>query len=232
MKIFNIIFLGILFAASGKKSKKTKDNSSTSTGNVAYDGDAFSLGDPTFFGSGCPSGTVEVVTSSDGDTLTVLFSDYIAVTDEDDNTSRLSCNLGVPIDVEPGFSVGIFKIEYRGYTYIPVDDGYTKFFAEVKINDNHNTLSSLIWISFQYFFAGIKGPQVEKRYEESGDVYIKDDIGAIIYSGCGAKTILRINTSIMAYKPDEDDEDVEIGIDSTDVTVDQEFRYYLTKSTC
>ena len=63
-------------------------------------------------------------------------------------------------------------------------------------------------------------------------MYIKSNIGAIVYSGCGVSTNLRINTSIMAYKPDKDDEDVEIGIDSTDVTVEQEFRYYLTKKKC
>ena len=77
---------------------------------------------------------MKTVTSSDGDSLSVLFSDYIATTDDSNNMRRLSCNLAVPIDVESGYSVGIFKIEYRGYTYIPVDDGYSKFFAEVSNN--------------------------------------------------------------------------------------------------
>ena len=160
---------------------------------------------------------MQTLTSNDGNHLTVLFSEYMAQTSSDRNMERVSCNLAIPIDVEPGYSVGIFKIEYRGYTRFEDDDNdddaYTKFSAE-------------------YFFAGVRGPRIEKKYDTSDDVYIDDEVGAAVFTECGAKTILRVNTSIMAKKDDDDDPDVEIGIDTTDVSVDYEFRYYLTQVQC
>jgi len=131
---------------------------------------------------------------------------------------RVSCNLAIPIDVEPGHSVGIFKIEYRGYTNFKDDD-----------NDNDDTYTEF---SAEYFFAGIRGPRLKQKYYESGDVYIDDEVGAAVFTECGDQTILRVNTAIMAKKGDDDDPDVEIGIDSTDVTIDYEFRYYLRTVKC
>ena len=78
----------------------------------------------------------------------------------------------------------------------------------------------------------MRGPRIEQKYETSDDVYIDDEVGAAVFTECGAQTILRVNTSIMAKKDKDDDPDVEIGIDSTDVSVDYEFRYYLTQVQC
>jgi len=178
----------------------------------------FSLGDPTYLGSGCPKGTVQTITSNDSDQLTVLFSDYIAQTSDDDKMDRVSCNLAIPIDVESGYSVGIFKIEYRGYTNF--------------INDESDDDDTYTEFSVEYFFAGVRGDRLSKKFYESGDVYIDDEVGAAVYTECGDNTILRVNTAIMAKKDDDDDPDVEIGIDSTDVSVDYEFRYYLHTSKC
>ena len=70
----------------------------------------FTFGDTTFFGSGCPEGTVQIIKSSDDQTVSVLFSEYIAETDGSTKRDRLSCNLAVPVDVKPGFSIGIYKV--------------------------------------------------------------------------------------------------------------------------
>jgi len=123
--------------------------------------------------------------------------------------------LAIPVDVKQGYSMGIFKVDYRGYVHVSDNGGNEKATFEA-----------------EYFFAGVKGPKVENQYKTSDDVYIDDEVGAAVFTDCGEKTILRVNTSIMAKKDEDDDPDVEIGIDSTDVSVDYEFRYYLTQVQC
>jgi len=81
----------------------------------------FTFGDTTFFGSGCPEDTVQIIKSSDEQTVSVLFSEYIAETDESSKRDRLSCNLAVPVDVKPGFSIGIYKVDYRGFADVAND---------------------------------------------------------------------------------------------------------------
>lgn len=178
----------------------------------------FSLGEPTMFGSGCPADSVDIISSTDGQTVTVLFSEYSAMTDGDDKSARVACNLAIPVSVIQGFAVGVFTVDYRGYTIIPVDEGsYAEFNAE-------------------YFFAGNAGPITRKRYDSGyvGEVNLTDEVknGAIVYSECGSNTIFRINTSIRAMKSYADNDDVFIEVDSTDTTVQQAFRYHMASRPC
>lgn len=106
---------------------------------------SFKFGTPTFFGSGCPADTVTVVPSTDGQTVSVLFSQFSARTSGADVTrDRKSCNLAVPVDVQSvsvggsiaawlvhrltvyfllwyvcqGVSIGIFRVDYRGNAFV------------------------------------------------------------------------------------------------------------------
>merc|ERR1712157_223240 len=56
------------------------------------------------FGSGCPEGSIDIISSTDGQTVSVI----------------------------QGFAVGVFSVDYRGYAVIPSDDegSYTEFTAE------------------------------------------------------------------------------------------------------
>ena len=178
----------------------------------------FRLGAPTFFGSGCPANSVRVVTASDGQSVSVLFSDYIAGTHSNKKRVRKSCNLAMPVDVQSGVSLGIFRVDYRGYAYVPRQSGsYAKFNVE-------------------YYWAGQRGPVASKTYSPGfdDDVFIshKLGVGAVVWSPCGAATNFRINSGITAYKKQSHHEDAEIAIDSIDTTVERGFRYYLTWRRC
>jgi hypothetical protein len=61
----------------------------------------YTLGKPTFFGSGCPSDTVAVVSSSDAKTISVLFSDFGSKTTSSRMRQYKACSLAVPLDVKP-----------------------------------------------------------------------------------------------------------------------------------
>eukprot|EP01083_Nonionella_stella_P154858 499495_1 len=176
--------------------------------------DIFVLGEPTFYGTGCPEGTVSVTTSTDGDSVSVLFSAYYAETSYEKKRDRKGCSLAVPVDVKQGWSIGIFKVDYRGYAFVPDDD------------------RSKARFSAEYFFAGNRGPRVSKTFKEDEPNFYEEDflgVQAMSWSQCGASTIFRINTSISAQKDDIEDDDVEIGVDSVDTTVYEAWRYHFQK---
>jgi len=160
-----------------------------------------------------------VIPSTDGQSVSVLFSQYAATTSTAVKRDRKSCNLAVPVDVQSGVSIGIFRVDYRGNAYVPEAPGaYAQFDAE-------------------YYFAGQRGPVVQQKYEAGTDedLFISNEIpvGAIVWSPCGASTNLRVNSAITAYKNiARDGDEVQIAIDSVDTTVETGFRYYITKRQC
>ena len=66
------------------------------------------------FGSGCPEGNVNMISSTDGKTVTVLFSNYCAQTTDSRMFDRKSCNIAVPFDIDPNKQIALFQIDYRG----------------------------------------------------------------------------------------------------------------------
>jgi len=176
----------------------------------------FKFGGTNFDGTGCPPDTISLISSSDGSSISVLFSAYTAETTSDVKRDRLSCNLAVTLDVQEGASVGIYRVDYRGFADVPNVTGkeVAKFRAE-------------------YFFAGYKGPVVEETFTSgySNDFFIRSDVTAqtVVYSPCGASTIFRINTSLSAQKDNYEDEgDVFTSIDTIDISQPYGFHYYLT----
>lgn len=174
----------------------------------------FQLDDnPTFFGNGCLGGNVEVILPDFGQeegraTVTVLFSQYMATTLGPITSADMSCSMDLPVHVEPGRSVGIFQIDYRGYAYVPVG-GEARFDTE-------------------YFFAGQPGSQMSRAYGGGGSshdtfdgVFLETDIiEAIAWSECGSTADFRINTSLLASKPTTWSQDVFISLDSKDINTD------------
>merc|ERR1712183_643787 len=71
----------------------------------------------------------------------------------------------------------------------------------------------------EYFFAGNKGETIDKKFTKTQDPFFIDyEVGAVVFSGCGVSTTLRITTSIVANKATSDESEIEIGLDSTEVT--------------
>jgi hypothetical protein len=179
----------------------------------------FTFGTPTFLGSGCPKDTVAIIPASDGQSVSVLFSAYSAVTTADVQRDRKSCNLAVPVDVQSGVSIGIFRVDYRGNVYVPPRNGtFAQFDAE-------------------YYFAGQRGPVIAQKYSPgtASDLFITNEIpvSAIVWSPCGSSTVFRVNSAITASKPTLGASDeVQIAIDSVDTTVQAGFRYYLQTRAC
>jgi len=59
---------------------------------------------------GCPQGTYSVVQTPDGSTLSLLFDEYLL-----EVTGTKICNLEIPLDLPANLSLGVYKVDYRGF---------------------------------------------------------------------------------------------------------------------
>lgn len=164
--------------------------------------DDISLGEPAVAGSGCPAGTVATTLSPDAKQLSILFDQYIVEAGSNNKKmDRKSCNVAIPVHVPQGYSVSIFQIDYRGYTYIP-QGGSGRFNVE-------------------YFFAGSRGPRMAKTFRGGTDQDFtftnKLAARALVWSRCGADVNLRANSSMM-IRTNQAYDDALGSVDSMDIS--------------
>lgn len=133
--------------------------------------------DAKYGGSGCPAGSASVAVSPDGQELSILFDDFIAdATARRARERRKSCNLAIPIQVPPGFQVSVYDFDYRGYV-APRTRGRLRA---------------------EYFFAGQRGPRIQRTIRGEQDYSVRDRIGTLVWSACGDKVNMRVNTALSA----------------------------------
>ncbi len=162
------------------------------------------LGEPSYGGNGCPAGTASVTLSPDQQELSILFDQYIAEAGETTGrqVDRKSCNLTVPVQVPQGYSVAVFRVDYRGFNVISSPSAQTRFSAE-------------------YFWAGARGPVVTRifRGPQIQDFSLTDNIvaSALVWTRCGDSINLRANTSATAIAG-RDFQQTSMFVDSADVS--------------
>ncbi|NRA66253.1 MAG: DUF4360 domain-containing protein [Pseudobacteriovorax sp.] len=69
-------------------------------------------------GPGCPVGTVNAITSIDGEAVTFVYSDFFVEVDETNRRDRTFCELGFRLNVPQGKTVALFSVDHRGYIYM------------------------------------------------------------------------------------------------------------------
>lgn len=173
----------------------------------------FTIGAPIAQGNGCPDGTYDVVLSPDGNELTVLFSSFTAETNETENFNFSNCNIAVPIEVPAGITIGLFGVDYRGMAFIPTDGTGI--------------------ISREYFFAGVRGPQINSAipvYDEFYEFFYPDEVTIPVWTRCGDDVTARSNTTMYVSKPADSPVDAFISMFSEDWTID--ILFHLTWEYC
>lgn len=162
------------------------------------------LGRPAYGGTGCPAGTASVTLSPDQDAISILFDQFVteAGSATGRRVDRKSCNLSVPVRVPQGYSVSVFKTDYRGYNLVPESGAYNRLDTE-------------------YFWAGVRGPRFRKTYSgPTNENYIQSNgiiVNAIVWTPCGASVTLRVNSSIMSQSNPQMDETM-MTVDSADIS--------------
>lgn len=149
---------------------------------TAAHADDIRLGEPAYGGTGCPAGSASVALSPDQKEISILFDSYVVEAGGSKSFDRKNCNIAVPVHVPNGYSVSVFAIDYRGFAGIP--------------NGGRATLA------VDYFLAGQgRGYRTSKTFRGpmAGDYLKSDDLGleAVVWTACGANTILRANTSML-----------------------------------
>lgn len=160
------------------------------------------LGYPGYGGNGCPQGTASVSLSPDNQQLSILFDSYLVQTGGAGPTvDRKSCNLSIPVTVPGGYSYSIMQVDYRGFNSLPRT-------ARSQLN-------------VEYFFAGSRGVRTTKNFVGPvNDMYqTTDRLGAdaVVWSPCGAQTIMRVNTSMTQFGS-RYGEDALSTVDSADIS--------------
>lgn len=79
------------------------------------------LGMPQFSGDACRAGSVSATLSEDAQLLSLLFDNYAveAGGNAGKKQDKKSCTVEIPIEVPQGYSVAVFKIDYRGFNSLP-----------------------------------------------------------------------------------------------------------------
>jgi hypothetical protein len=145
--------------------------------------DDIRLGSPAYGGTGCPGGSASASLSPNAKSLSILFDSYVveAGGTTGKRLDRKSCNIAIPVHVPQGYSISIFQVDYRGYTSLP--NGSDSQF------------------NVEYFFAGQSGPRSTRIFRGplDRDYLISNTVAAeaMVWSACGADTILRTNSSML-----------------------------------
>lgn len=144
--------------------------------------DAIQLGTPAYGGNGCPAGTASVTLSQDAQSLSLIFDQFVVEAGGANRSlERKSCNVAIPVHIPQGFSVSVVNVDYRGYVSLPAQ-------ASARM-------------TAEYFLAGSVGPKFDKTFLGRTDTdyqfHNKLDVNAVVWSACGADTILRVNAAML-----------------------------------
>jgi hypothetical protein len=162
---------------------------------VADAANPLTFGDVAMSGSGCPSGTVDVVKDPASNTISFIFSDF-AVTAKN-NFRRKACNMRIGMELAPGFSISDVSAVYQG-------------FADVKAGGSA-AIDSI---------ASVGTTRVGRRSSQlgpgrSGNYTLTNMFGISALSFCGISTNLGLNSTVTARSSNANE--TQIGIDTIDV---------------
>ncbi|MCH9690572.1 MAG: DUF4360 domain-containing protein [Gammaproteobacteria bacterium] len=174
--MFKKIFLGIcIFIYSGFAIGKT----------LIINGEEITIGPISVNGIGCPNGTVTATATADNKNVAILFSAYSAITNAEAPVATTNCNIAIPLSVDPGLSVGILDIDWRGSVFA-APGAFINFHRE-------------------FFFSGDVGPFKDTNWSSSGfeNFLLNDRPPFASYSSCdGGALIARADTSALVIGAD------------------------------
>jgi hypothetical protein len=133
--------------------------------------------------NGCPGGTYSAVNSPDGTTLSILFDNFSVTSGQgsDGTLNRKFCNIQVPLHLPDGYTLGIYKVDYRGFSHLSTKQ-YSELFVDYALGAHNKSRS---------FHRKTKGPY-------DGDFLFTETIGAGLMKrvGCGEEAVLNVSAAL------------------------------------
>lgn len=174
------------------------------------------IGSLSYTGNGCPDGTARMVSSPDGQYISLLFDSFIANAGKNTEYNLEDtkiCMLTVPVKVPYGYSATIKKVDYRGFLNVPKGSN-----AKIQIRYTYSRRQGLIYTKT---FPG--------EFIDSFVFSNQLDARAFVWSACGESTALTIDASLKV-RSNHLEETTMGSIDSADTA--NGLRYYLQLRTC
>eukprot|EP00244_Chara_vulgaris_P011481 TRINITY_DN569_c0_g1_i1.p1 TRINITY_DN569_c0_g1~~TRINITY_DN569_c0_g1_i1.p1 ORF type:complete len:210 (+),score=12.30 TRINITY_DN569_c0_g1_i1:143-772(+) len=184
---------------------------------VSPPADSVSIASVNWNGDGCLPDTATATISDDGKALTVIYSNFRAVTDAGLPGRRKYCIVSVELKYPKGFSFSLFEITMRGYAKL--DEAVTgtvstRYYFSGQQGSSHST---------KHFVGGANG--FDDNFEVS-DAFVNPQ-----FVGCNTVRNLNINTEVRVkpgnFQPPRQGL---VTLDSTDMKVSQLF--YLSWKEC
>ena len=151
----------------------------------------------------CAAGTYSVVNSPDGSTLSILFDNFlINAAAGSGSTSRISCSIQVPLNLPDGYSLGVYKVDYRGFAHLSANQ-----LAELFVDYTFGTRNKS-----RNYHRKIKGVY-------DGDFIFTETIGAGLMKrvGCGDDAVLNVTAALELNTTPQPGEAM-VALDSVDGT--------------
>lgn len=128
-------------------------------------------------GNGCPEGSASVSVSPDGQELSILFDQFVALGNQA-NQSRKSCDFSIPIQVPQGLQISLYDVDYRGYIA-------------------PNTTGKL---RVEYFLSGQRGSIFSRTIRGETDYNVRDKLVNMggVWSACGDNVNMQVNAAMVA----------------------------------
>ena len=169
---------------------------------------------------GCPAGSYSVVMSPDGTAVSILFDQFtLASSDLAGNGKRRKvCRMSSPLAVPAGYSVGVYKVDYRGFAKLAA-----KQESELDVqyflgphDDQHGRV----------FKRTMRGPQ-------EGDFLFTETIGAgqMKRAGCGAAAMLNVGITL-GLDGDSRSGEAMASLDTNDAALGGALVYHLDLKKC
>ncbi len=168
-------------------------------------------------GSGCSSATASAALTADGQTLSLLFDNYVAeigVGSKNPQSTqiRMNCNVLVDMSVPFGYQYAISETNYQGFAAMPKSAFGLHRFTQIIPNQAVPTLKE----------AQLRGP-LNSNY----NVSVRQKPGREIYSQCNStnQTVELLSELQLAYLPGTTDRSIAmINLDSIDTGVNSRFK--------
>lgn len=168
--------------------------------------------------SRCAGGTYSAINSPDGSTLSILFDDFSVATTSGSagGTERKSCNIRVPLNLPEGYSLGVYKVDYRGFAYLS-----SKQDSELSVDYALGPQSN-----GRKFRRKIQG-----TYD--GEFVFKENIGAGLMKrvGCGTAAVLSVAVMLQLQTTVQPGEAM-VALDSIDGAPKGGLIFYLDLKKC
>lgn len=149
----------------------------------------------------CGGGSYSVVNSPDGTSVSVLFDNFTAKGGPaGPATVRTQCAVRIPLNLPPGYSLGVFRMDYRGFAHL--DAGQSALMG-VRYSAGGTGRS-------RYFQRGVNGLF-------DGDFSFVENIsaGMLRRAGCGEDASLNL-TATLDLRTNGGSTEAEVTLDSID----------------